>query len=60
MKKAKKAKKKGKKKEKLSIKDIIELIIRALAKLSGAIKIADTRNQGEAESEAFSAIAVTF
>ena len=34
--------------------------IRALAKLSGAIKIADTRNQGEAESEAFSAIAVTF
>ncbi len=34
--------------------------IRPLAKLNGAIKIADTSNEGEAESEAFSAISVTF
>ena len=32
---------------------------RPLAKLSGLIKIADTSNQGEAESKAISAIAVT-
>ena len=32
---------------------------RPLAKLNGAIKIADASNQGEAKSKAFSTIAVT-
>ena len=33
--------------------------IRPLAKLSKAVKVADTSNQGEAESEAFSPVTVT-
>ena len=40
--------------------DARELDIRPLAKLSEAVKIADASNQREAESKAFSAIAVTF
>ena len=40
--------------------DGLDIVIKPLAKLNETIKVADTRNEGEAESETFSAITVTF
>ena len=39
--------------------DMLELSIRPLAKLSKAVKVADTSDQGKAESKALSRVTVT-